>query len=212
MDTTTTTREAWLHSAIDALRPRFAEVGMPIPEKIHVSVGFGYGAKRESSVILGQCWAARASADGVNHLFISPELDDTARVLDVLIHELIHAADDCKSGHRGAFAEAATRLGLEGPMTATQASVTLAFEMMTLAAALGDYPHGKLTATRVPAKAPVGPDGKPVPFHSGPGKQGTRMLKAVCLESGYTVRLTRKWLDAYGAPICPCHSEAMTEA
>jgi hypothetical protein len=65
-----------------------------LPQRIYVSVGFGYDAKRESAKILGQCWKTSASADFVNHIFISPELDDTARVLGVLLHELIHAADD----------------------------------------------------------------------------------------------------------------------
>lgn len=208
----TITREAWLHAAIDALRPRFAEVGLPLPAKVHVSVGFGYGAKRESAVVLGQCWARRASEDGVNHIFISPELDDTARVLDVLMHELIHAADDCAHGHRGAFAEAATRLGLEGPMTATTASVTLAAEMITLADSLGDYPHGRLAASKVPARTPVDPKGKPIPSHSGPGKQGTRMLKVVCANgTGYTVRMTRKWLEL-APPRCGCCGVTMIEA
>lgn len=208
MDTMTTTREAWLHSAIDALRDRFAEVGMPLPEKIHVSVGFGYGSKRESAVILGQCWSREASEDGINHVFISPEVNDTARVLDILIHELIHAADNNTSGHKGAFAEAATRLGLEGPMTATRASITLAAEMMTLAAALGEYPHGALKASStVRVKVPAGTPGTATPrVHSGPAKQGTRMLKVVCPEDGYTVRTTAKWL-AVGYPSCPCGTQ-----
>jgi hypothetical protein len=34
-------------------------------------------------------------------------------------------------------------------------------------------------------------------------KQGTRMLKCDCSACGYTVRITRKWLDAAGPPICP---------
>jgi hypothetical protein len=37
-----------------------------------------------------------------------------------LLHELIHAADDCASGHKGAFAEAVTRFGFQGPMTQTR--------------------------------------------------------------------------------------------
>lgn len=211
MSTKTQTREAWLESAIEAFRPRFEEVGMPLPEKIHVSVGFGAGSRRENNVILGQCWASCASEDKANHIFISPEIGDTARVLDVLIHELIHAADDCQSGHKGAFAEAATRLGLEGPMTSTKASVELAAEMICLAETLGQYPHGKLNTTTVRVKTPVGPDGRTIPTHSGPGKQGTRMLKVYCAESGYTARTTRKWLDLYGAPFCPCHSEVMAQ-
>jgi len=38
------TREAWLHRAIEAFRPRFSEIGLPLPGKLHVSVGFGYGS------------------------------------------------------------------------------------------------------------------------------------------------------------------------
>jgi hypothetical protein len=32
--------------------------------------------------------------------------------------------------------------------------------------------------------------------------QTTRMKKAVC-DCGYTVRLTKKWMDEVGLPICP---------
>ena len=113
------TREAWLHRAIEAFRPRFAEIGLPLPAKLHVSVGFGYSSRAESKYILGQCWARRASADGVNHIFLGPQEGDPAGMLVSLLHELIHAADDCASGHKGAFAEAATRLGFDGPMTRT---------------------------------------------------------------------------------------------
>ncbi|WP_144121162.1 SprT-like domain-containing protein [Catellatospora sichuanensis] len=206
------TRESWLLNAVEALRPRFAEVGMPIPEKLHVSVGFGFGAKAESSVILGQCWAKRASDDGVNHIFIAPTVGDTARVLDILIHELIHAADDCQNGHKGAFAEAATRLGLEGKMTATVASLPLAAEMLLLAETLGEYPHGVLSgavrtrAPKVPVPATPGDGEAGGRISSGPGTQGTRMLKLECPCCGYTVRTTAKWL-AVGFPSCPSGTE-----
>ena len=211
MTAPTQTREAWLHKAIEAMRPRFAEVGLPIPEKIHVSVGFGGAARAENKNILAVCWATAASADSVNHIFISPVMDDTARVLDVLMHELIHAADDCKSGHKGAFAEAATRLGLTGKMTATVASVELAAEFITLAETLGDYPHGKFTAFDIPARPKGETPGEDEPadeprVSSGPRAQGTRMLKLSCPEDGYTVRTTAKWL-AVGLPTCPCGQE-----
>ncbi|MER7445027.1 hypothetical protein [Micromonospora avicenniae] len=215
------TREAWLHRAVEVFRPRFDEIGMPLPERVHVSVGFSYGARAESGKILGSCWAKRASADGVNHIFISPESGDTVEVLETLLHELIHAADDCQSGHKGAFAEAATRLGFMGPMTATPASVELAAELMTIAETLGDYPHGALTIpARVPASKPVpagvagGTTGDGGKLHSGPSKQTTRMLKVACTTAGcecggYTVRTSAKWL-AVGMPFCPAGNQ-MTE-
>ena len=53
----------------------------------------------------------------------------------------------------------------------------------SMVADLGDYPHAELTYRETKT-------------------QGTRMLKAVCAECGYTVRMTAKWA-ALGAPICP---------
>jgi|SRR5690606_1691255 len=196
------TRELWLEDAIEALRPRFVEIGLPLPERVHVSVGFGYGAKRESAKVLGQCWKREASEDGVNHIFISPEIADTAEVLAVLLHELIHAADNVESGHRGKFAEAATRLGLEGPMTATTPSPSMMGEFIALAAALGDYPHGALHPIPVVAPSPVPTGGLPPKVHSGPRAQGTRMIKLTCGHCGYTVRTTAKWLEL-GEPSMP---------
>jgi hypothetical protein len=209
------TREGWLQRAVEVFRPRFAAIGLPLPGKVHVSVGFGYGAKRESAIVLGQCWARRASADGVNHVFVSPQEADPAAMLVTLLHELIHAADDCASGHKGPFAAAATRLGFGPPMTQTPPGPHLAAEVSALAHALGPFPHAALNPqpgqTLPPAPPPEGggPAGPGTPVHSGPGKQGTRLIKLTAVGCcGYTVRTTAKWLDT-GAPRCP-HGTAMT--
>lgn len=203
------TREEWLVAAVEALRPRFELVGATIPA-VRVSVGWPGGRGKKNSVI-GQCWAASASTDSVAQVFISPVLDATVGtpakdgasgtegVLDVLVHELVHAVDDNKSGHKGEFTKLAKALGLTGKMTATVAGPELAEHLNGLANTLGAYPHAAITA---------GADGA-----DGPSKQGTRMLKVECAEgSGYVVRMTRKWLDEYGTPTCPCHSERMEEA
>lgn len=203
------TRESWLEQAIDIFRPRFIEVGLPLPDQVHVSVGFAYGARQENGQVLGQCWARQASDDGVNHLFISPELGDTFDVLETLLHELIHAADDCTSGHKGEFAKAATRLGLRAPMTFTPSSPEVEAELVLIAIELGEYPHGALHPVKARAPVPVGAP-EPPKMHSGPAKQGTRMIKVACPTCGYTVRLTRRWLDM-GAPICPVDSIGLEE-
>ena len=187
-------RENWLLEAVDIFRPWFQEHGAEIPEKVRVSVGY---AKRQRKGTIGVCYASVAAEDGVHQLFMSPELDDALRVLDVLMHELIHAWDDCKSGHKGEFARVAKALGLTGKMTATVASDELKVRLQDVLGKLGDYPHAKLNANTIP-------------------KQSTRMLKLICavdgLDSEYKVRTTRKILDEYGAPLCPCHSEPMEEA
>jgi hypothetical protein len=223
--TTGLTREGWLEAAVEYFRPRFEEVGAPLPEKIHLSMGFGYGARAESKYILGQTWATRASEDGVNHVFLGPMEGDPAAVLVTLLHELIHVSDDNASGHRGHFAEVATRLGFNGPMTQTPPSIELTAEMMTLAEALGDFPHAKLDVdmAKVPTTPPV-PVGVDVPkgtgtwkIHTGPAKQGTRQRLVICNAdhvnpelNGYRVRMTAKWIEL-GTPMCP-EGHRMVEA
>lgn len=211
---TATTRESWLEAAVDVFRERFVEVGYPLPKLIHVSVGFAYGARAESGKVLGQAWKARASEDKAPHVFISPEIGDTSDVLETLLHELVHVAVDVAEPdkspeHKGLFAEIATRLGFLGPMTATPSSVELAAELVTIAAVLGDYPHGAL---KVPARsrktvgAPVG-GGTTIKLSSGPAKQTNRYFVVECRNvhcdgcGAYKARMVRKWLDI-AAPAC----------
>lgn len=187
-------REDWLQRAVYHLSELLTEVPEveSVPE-VRVSVGWPGGRGRKSTTI-GQCWATKTASDGVPQVFVSPVLSDGLRVLDVLLHELVHAWDDCKSGHRGPFRRVARAVGLEGRMTATTASESLVGRLEGILELLGDYPHAALV-----------PSAKPT-------TQTTRMLKAECVNgSGYLVRLTRKWLDEYGAPICPCHEERMVE-
>ena len=82
------------------------------------------------------------------------------------------------------------------------------------AAELGAFDHGRLDpdVASVPAPVPAGEGGGPAmppKVHSGPAKQGTRMVKLTAPDCGYTVRTTRKWIDQ-GAPMCP-HGVAMEE-
>ena len=204
------TREAWLDSAIDALRPRFADLDAELPEKIHVSVGFGYGgAKAENKIILGQAWKTTVSADGVNQVFVSPTVDDPAVILAILIHELVHVALDMEDGHTGRFRKLALALGLTGKMTETVPGDALSFELFTLGAALGTYPHA---AMDMAAMRQPGPDGKPVSTSSGPAKQSTRYRKVSCREHDpmYTLRMTRAQIDR-GLPLCGVCHQLMTE-
>ena len=113
-------------------------------------------------------------------------------MLATLTHELVHAVDDCQNGHKAPFKRIATSVGLEGKMTATHAGERLNAQLVELAESLGTYPHSLLTP----------PDPKKRP--------GSRLLKCSCSACGYTVRVTRQWLDT-GAPICPCNSESMVE-
>lgn len=180
------TREAWLLAATEKLKPLFKQHGHDIPE-LRVSVGFP--GLRSAKKAIGQYWHAEACLDAVPQIFISPVLSSPIRALDVLVHELVHACTP-GHGHKGAFAKLARAIGLQGKLTATVAGPELEKHLANLVVELGDYPHAGITLT----------DRK---------KQTTRLNKAECQSCGYTVRVTAKWLDSVGAPLCPCSGEQM---
>lgn len=194
---THTTREEWLHALADRLAPLFDKENYPLP-RLRIACGFpnrrpNNGTKNQS---IGQCWSSRSSADGTVELMVSPVLSSPMRVADVLAHELVHAAVGVECGHKGPFKKLARALGLEGKLTATIAGEAFKRSVQPLLDGIGPYPHATLDARG---------------DSSGPKKQSTRMLKVQCPLCEYTVRLSRKWLDEAGAPLCPTHNIAMEE-
>jgi hypothetical protein len=92
--------EAWFKAAVELFRPQFIARGVPLPERIRVSRGWP-----RHQCAAGECWGNRHSADGHFEIFISPEVDDMTDVLDLLAHELAHAAVGFECGHDGPFRE-----------------------------------------------------------------------------------------------------------
>lgn len=193
------TREDWLVRAAGKLRPIFKRrSGWTVPDNVRVSCGFPKGGRRA----IGQCWGEGSSTDGTFEVFISPTQDDVVDVLQVLVHELVHATVGIKAGHKGEFATVARAMALEGKLTATVAGETFKQEIAGLLVdKLGPYPHAAL---------------KPGGDNTGPKKQGTRLLKAFCPECEYTLRGTAKWFNL-AVPACPnpecgaCGSELTVE-
>lgn len=188
-------REAWLTKAVEALRPKFEDdPEITLPERVRVSCGWpSSGGLKANNATIGQCWLSVSAADGVPQIFISPKLSEAIRVLDVLLHELIHACLPEGTGHKGPFKQACKRLGLEGKATATVAGEELKKELQAIADALGEYPHAELRK-----------------LASGGKKQSIRMHKVHC-ENGhdaYTMRAAKKVIEM-GVPDCPLCGEAL---
>lgn len=184
------TREEWLQACVALLRPAFEAAGEPLRDTIRVSCAF---PKRGRQKAIGQHWPDEYSADKHNEIFISPVLAEPLRIADVLAHELVHTHH---SGHKkGTFGKLARALHLEGKLTATTGGEAFKRAFGKGVEKLGVYPHG---AMHEKARAT--------------GTQGTRLLKAECTCCGYTVRVTRRWLDTGGAPLCPveaCDNHAL---
>lgn len=173
-------REAWLQQAIIALTPIFTESGYDVPE-CHASCGFASSGVRSGHI--GQCWPTKSCTSGINQIFICPTLEDPVAVLDTLVHELVHAVDNCEHGHGKEFKKIATKIGLVGRMRSAAAGPELRVRLKDIADSLGPYPHSALQKPR-----------KTVRLYERP--------KAVCSECGFTVPMLKAFLH-FGPPICP---------
>ena len=142
------TREEWLIRACSPLSKIVCQAGAQCPP-VAVSIGFPRG-RGGASTKIGQCWAGHVSADGHPAIFISPILDDPVRILDVLLHELVHAAVGLEHGHRGQFAKVAKACGLVGKPSATTAGEGLSLRLNAISESLGPLPHAALTVGDAP--------------------------------------------------------------
>jgi len=192
-------RESYLRALAEGFEPLFQAHGAALPA-YRVTCGWpSRSALSEKTRRIGECWPDCASADQTHEIIISMGLDDPIEVAGVLAHEMVHAAVGCEHGHRAPFKRLALSIGLVGKMTDTTAGDAFKQYAQPVIDKLGPYPHARLDGTNK-------------------RKQGTRMIKASCDEcaaesengQGYTVRLTRKWLDQVGPPICPAHKTTMT--
>lgn len=182
-------REAWLIDAAKAMMPWF---DCEVPP-FRVSVG------PLSARTAGECWAAEATSDGIAQIFVTASRgeDDTVNVLGTLLHEMCHAIAGHEAGHRRGFIDVAKPLGFISKWTSSSnRTAELSGRLEALAEQLGRFPTGSLQGL-VAADAPK--------------KQvGSRMLKVICgTNPDYKVRTTRKMLEEYGYPSCPCHGDEM---
>ena len=171
-------RVAWLEKAYKLLRD---ELLPEAPERVTITFGFpSKGARPSRNQRIGEYAHFLENCDaGPGLLTLHPTIfREPARVLDVLLHEMIHAA--CPNdGHRGQFPKLAKRVGLTGRMTATVAGDELKAKLEGfLADRLPPMPngHGDLTSDRK--------------------KQSTRLRKYVCPSCGQIVRAATDCLNA----------------
>lgn len=193
-------REAWLTEAANLMlddiimpmvdvwnekRPQEQQYARP---KFRISIGFPKHSRGGKSIAV--CFVREASTDGVNEIFINPEIDDPKAVMEAMAHELVHACDDCASGHQHFFALIARKIGLDGKLTATYAGDKLSRTLSEYAELLGEFPHAKMQMSK------------------GHKKDKTRQLKVECHNNdcGFLFRTSgaqRTKLGESGQALCP---------
>lgn len=182
-------REAWLTEASnlildDIIMDECEGYARP---NFRISIGFPKHSRGGKAIAV--CFRKEASTDGVNEIFINPEIDSPVDVLESVAHELIHAVDNCESGHRNFFARVARAIGLEGKLTATYAGEQLKGVLESYSVLLGQFPHAKMNMDKVRK-----PD-------------TTRQLKVECNDCGMIFRTSRKWqVKVQSCPCCESHN------
>ncbi len=167
-------RISWLELAYELLR---VELLPEAPSNVSISFGFpSTGARQSRNQRLGEYAHAFVKGTGekvenTGLISLHPTIfNDPSRVLDVLLHEMIHAAVP-EAGHRRPFRKLAIRCGLTGKMTATVATLTLMSKFQSF---LND-----LLPPMPPGYGDLAPRRK---------KQTTRMLKYTCPDCSQIIR------------------------
>jgi len=117
-------------------------------------------------------------AGGINQIVITPNYDGSTikgsmEILGTLVHELVHAVDNCVSGHGKAFKDCALSVGLLPPMRSTPESEELKeWLRKNIVDKLGLFPHQKVTL--------------------GGKKQSVRNIKVECTCCEFSFRTSRK--------------------
>lgn len=186
------TREDWLVAACEKIKKHFN--WFEFPDNVKVSVGVCKGKA------IGTCFNPSQSEDKFNHIFIDAGEGNPSRVIDILIHELVHAhLNNTTSDHKGHgkdFAAIAERFGLQKPMRATTAGSELKAIIESWLPDLGLYPHKKLN-TKNTIKRPVDEDDKSKTY--------------ICRHGDYECSIKNKYAKER-LPQCPlCHSDLIVK-
>ena len=189
-------RETYLNLIIDKAEPIFAENDYNLKAlRAKIMVACGYppntriGAKFDT---LGVHISPKASSIGKHEIFINPVVDDTYNVIDILLHELVHAVQtdlypESKS-HGKEFVSICKKVGMNGNRKYTQACAgkDLAITIQSWIKDIGNYPHGSIN------------------LKADRKKQSTRNLKVECsaMHCNNHFRASRLKILSYNTNIC----------
>lgn len=184
------TREAWYLAAVRQIEQKiFEPAGYELP-KFRIGCGWPCTGKAKTEA---ECFSQECSDDKTYEIFITPRLTDILHILEMLVHELCHTIAGLKAGHKKPFIEVMQTVGMIRPWKQSCAGEDLIPKLDMIHGKLGPYPHASLTIKKKE------------------GQKGSRLLKVKCPECEYVARVTRKWLDEAGPPLCPVHKVAFKE-
>ncbi len=186
-----TTRESWYQAAAMLIGQQvFKPAGYELP-RYRIGCGFPTVNRWKAGA---ECFNFEVSKDKTYEIFISPKFSEPLFVLSMLVHELCHTIAGLTAKHQKPFIAVMRAAGMVAPWKGSTPGPELEVALRTMSEKLGPYPHAELA------------------LKTGKGeKKGSRLLKVQCPKCGYVARVTRKWIDEAGPPICPTHKVAFKE-
>lgn len=182
------TRDQWLKSTVSAMSSWYEDLGFPLPE-IEVQTGFPSSGQRGQNV--AESWSLDNGESYV--VVVRPDVADPLRIAAAVAHQLCFVAVGQKDQHGHLFRHVAISIGLRGTKAERTPGEVFKELVRPILEDLGPLPSS------IPE--PAAPKGS--------SKQTTRMIKVSCNECGYVARVSRKWIEDVGPPLCPLHG-AMT--
>ncbi len=131
-------RILWLSRAVQSLRHICSRRGLTLPARVTVHVADL--TNTQHGPVIGLCWPSSSTGERIAAIAIERSLADPVEILATVLHELRHAADDCRSQHGPWFAAWAHALGLVG-LPSTAPGPALRRELQHIACALSPYPR-----------------------------------------------------------------------
>lgn len=102
-------REEWGEAVIEAAIPYLTSLGIEPPGDRNIRIAI---APLRGN-LLGLCYSSGKSLDGnTNLITLSSDQGEPLELVHTCIHELLHAWDDCNSGHRGRWKRWADTVGI----------------------------------------------------------------------------------------------------
>ena len=192
------TREQWLNTAAATM---ITEIIKPVLDVALPAIRYSITAppmRASKTRVLGTCWNRAASDDDTNEIFITAMLgsEDSPRILDVTLHEQMHALLNNEDGHKGQFVKYCRLVGLEGTpkgnikesFTATRPTPALDAKLKEIIKTLGPIPHGKMDAAL-----------------SGKTTQKNRQKLMYCDTCEFKFRASQKainMINVFDCPVC----------
>lgn len=181
-------RERWLREVAAGMKGWFDDLGFPVPP-FELRTGFPSSGQRSPNIT--ESWTEDGGASFV--IFVRPDRYDALDIAAALAFQFCRAAVGDRDSHGHLFRHLATSIGLRGTKTESRPGPLFSELSKQVIARAGALPRPSITPTDSERKT----------------RQTTRLVKVSCTGCGYVVRVSRKWLDQVGPPLCPDHG-AMT--